>query len=123
MTQPSLTGGVGFVNNVVRPSGFRANDYSVNVATRPTPNAPHAPSVVPDVAVIGETSTERGAPVEGAETHAKASANPSSDVPASFKDQATGEEYFWWSPGMSETGASGYDDQSGGTYSYGGQGF
>ena len=114
--RPSLTGGVGYVNRPVRPTSFRMQEPGSNIPVRASsaiqPSGGTAPVAVQS---SGPTTTPTAAAAASA---AAAIEHPRADPAAQCY-----EEPSWWSPGMQEMGAMGYDEGYEGTYSYGGQDF
>ena len=121
--RPSLTGGVGFVNNAIaQPSNFRPQDYGSRDAVRPA------------IALPPPTSAEATPKVEGAAQ--AAISGESSSSAAKKKEESTPDSATtypkemleamsaamqgeFWSPGMEMTSSAGYEDASNGLYYYG----
>ena len=113
--RPSLTGGSGYVNNAVNPTGFRMQEPGSSTPVRPV-TQPRTPmqqgmSVVPTPGSASATTTDANAA-------AAASAAPDYQQ-ADASAHAQYEEPSWWSPGMQSLGAMGYDESYDGTYTYG----
>ena len=126
--QPSLTGGVGYVNNQVRPNQFRPLNPQTTPPVRPSTSAPstNTPPVASAAAfgaVGGPNAALQPGPVSSAAAAAAVAAgneigavHPCADPQ---QQQFNVERGSWWSPGMGPMGALGYDESSNGTFSYG----
>ena len=114
--RPSLTGGVGYVDNTVRPEMYRQQGYEsgprlLNSSGQPVENP--APPAASQSANPPPDSTSQKEPEP-----AFAQATPG---PIQSETQAQ-EDQGWWSPGM-EMAPMSYDYNQEGTYSYGGPSF
>ena len=113
--RPSITGGPGYADAAVRPRAFRMQEQGSNVPVRPA-SATHP-------------GTFQGAGTASPSNDASNNAAAAADAAAATEHPRTNpgaqcyDESGWWSPGMQQLGAMGYDDGYDGTYSYGGQDF
>ena len=130
---PSLTGGVGYVNNQVRPSHYRMLGPQVNIPVRPsssivTTSSTNSPSMAVFGAVGSSSSTPNAEPVFAA--IAASAFDPNAEDARHQQQQQqfdshASEAASWWSPGMNlntATSASAYDEPMG-TWAYGQEDF
>ena len=112
--RPSLTGGSGYIDNQIRPEGFRRQDIGTGQRVQPSIEMNADSSSLPSSAAA--TNAQPDPPIQ------QEPSDPSSSGAAEQQEQAQGEEQGWWSPGM-EFNAMGYDSSQQGTYTYGGPAF
>ena len=133
LVQPSITGGVGYINNVVRPASYRPQGPAPQAPVSAADNA--AACTAPSAAMIGamtsDASTQPQETVDSQFTTAfstdyspATAAHPLFDPQQqAFQQQEFQQQQGWWSPGMPAMGAMGYDESYNGTLSYGNEGF
>ena len=107
--QPSLTGGVGYVNNSVQPNHLRA----------PTPNGNN---LIGSATVSAPQAATPNAATHSTNENPMAATMPSTCPEAQLEEQgAIGGS--WWSPGMFASELAGYDENFNQTLSFGAEDF
>ena len=111
--RPSMTGGVGFVNNTVQPTSYRMEDYGSNVPVKPATTTPatETPTTQPSSSVAAMEASSAVAKEESA----------TDTFPKELIAMAAAQGYELWSPGMETSSASGYEEGHDGQYSYSGE--
>ena len=123
---PSITGGVGYVQNNVQPSQYRMQEPGSQIPVRPATASNGTTPIDP----AEEMEGAQAKPNEIAATKAVGTEMPQGAT-AAAADNGIGhprtdqgqQGYGWWSPGMPVMGVAGYDESHENTLSYGGQDF